>query len=106
MLEHFDEEEKNLMPMMRKHVSQKEYVKHVVTPIVRSMGPMDNGNFFDNFSGPDDVKDFAKQEGIPFFIMWLLNWHVKKYLRNIKEPFEKAVKEAQTAAVSVPASAA
>lgn len=108
MCQHFDEEEKDLMPLFRKHVSPKEYAKYITGPIDRTMTSLDIGNFFDNLNqnGPDDVKDFKKQEKIPFFIMWWLNWETRKYVRNIKAPFEKAVKEAEAAGGSVGSTAA
>jgi hypothetical protein len=104
LAEHFKEEEDVMMPLLRCHVSPAECKKHIVNPIVRSMSADANGAFFDAMDGEVDRKEFMKQEGIPFFIVWLLNWHLRKYTRNVKVPFEAAVAEAE--AVVAPAIAA
>ncbi len=94
MMEHFREEETVLMPMMRKVVTHKEYNKEIVTPIVRSLTPLDNGTFM-RIMSPEDMSGFFKQEGIPFFIGWLLKYFVRKYNRTVLEPFQRAVAKAE-----------
>lgn len=96
MLEHLAEEERVMMPILRRVVSPAEYKKQVVGPIVRSMGKMDNGDFFDKFESAEDRKGFFKQEGIPFFIGWYLNHCHRSYVKAVVDPFKKAVGEAET----------
>ncbi|KAI3430871.1 hypothetical protein D9Q98_009280 [Chlorella vulgaris] len=86
--QHFQEEETVAMPLMRKHFTLQEIEKNVVAKILRGMGPDDVGDYFRTLS-KEEFRSFAKQEHIPFFIRWILQWQVAKYKKNIWQPFEQ-----------------
>lgn len=93
---HFLEEETTGMPILRKAITPKEYVKNITTPIIRTLTPMDNGTFFTELS-KEEFRQFARQEHIPFFIVWLLKWQMSKYRKVILNPFYAAIAEAEKA---------
>lgn len=96
LLAHLDEEEEHLIPLFRKHVSPKE-AKKIVDQIIRSLPFAATSNFIDKMDSSHGFADFAKQEGIPFFVVWILKWQHRRYVRKVKNPFEKAIQEANAA---------
>lgn len=52
------------------------------------MSPNDVGAFFRTM-GRDEFRVFAKREGIPFFVRWILAWHCRGYNKKIWLPFEQ-----------------
>lgn len=93
LLSHLDEEEKELIPLFRRHVSPKE-AKKIVDQIIRSLPFAATSNFIDKMNSPQDFAEFSRQEGIPFFVVWILKWQHKRYVRRVKTPFERAIQEA------------
>ncbi|PSC69312.1 hypothetical protein C2E20_7167 [Micractinium conductrix] len=85
--EHLREEEQELLPLLRKHFTPKEF-KPVVDKILRSMDGYATGAFFHPMQ-PVQRKAFARQEGIPFFIGWILSYQTYKYERNVWQPFQR-----------------
>ncbi|KAL4443863.1 hypothetical protein ABPG75_011600 [Micractinium tetrahymenae] len=87
-LAHLAEEEAEAMPLMRRHFTPQEISKHVVTKIVRSM----NGENFGVYMRPmtrEQFRAFAKQEGMPFFIRWIIGHQVSQYKKKVWQPFER-----------------
>lgn len=87
-LRHFAEEEAEAMPLMRRHFSQEEITKHVVAKIVRTMDATCVGVMLRPMSR-EQRRAFAKQEGIPFFIRWLLFRQAAKHEKQVWQPFER-----------------
>lgn len=87
--EHLKEEEDIALPLMRKHFSHSEIKKHVVAKITRSMDGESVGVFLRPMT-KEQRRAFAKQEGIPFFVRWILFRQAAKYQRNVWQPFQRA----------------
>ena len=88
LLEHLREEEEEAMPLMRRHFTPKEIERNVVQKIMRSMDGEGVGAFLRPMSKAER-RAFARQEGIPFFIRWILFRHAAKYERNVWQPFQR-----------------
>ena len=86
--EHFRDEEEEAMPLMRRHFTPKEIERNVVQKIMRSMDGEGVGAFLRPMSKAER-RAFARQEGIPFFIRWILFRHAAKYERNVWQPFQR-----------------
>lgn len=96
-LEHLAEEEAEAMPLMRRHFKPEEISKHVVTKIVRSMDSTAFGVYMRHMSR-EQFRSFAKQEGMPFFIRWIIGHQVAQHKKKVWEPFEQECLQASASA--------
>ncbi|KAI3424132.1 hypothetical protein D9Q98_009492 [Chlorella vulgaris] len=85
---HLREEEEEAMPLMRRHFTPDEIKKNVVQKIMRSMDEESVGVFLRSMSRAER-RAFAKQEGIPFFIRWILFRRAAKYEQAVWQPFQR-----------------
>lgn len=103
--EHLREEEERDLPLMRQHFTPKEIEKHVVAKIMPTMDGASVGVFLRPMSKAQR-RAFTKQEGIPFFIRWILFRRAAKYERGVWEPFRRECLAAAAAAGGAPSAAA
>ncbi|GAB4815213.1 hypothetical protein N2152v2_002259 [Parachlorella kessleri] len=87
-LEHLREEEEGALPLMRKHFTHSEIKKNLVAKISRSMTGEDVGVFLRPMT-KEQRRAFAKREGIPFFIRWILFRQAAKHERKVWQPFQR-----------------
>lgn len=92
--EHFKEEETVTIVALRSAATPEEVLKNITLPIISDLTWEDLGHYYSPFSS-EKIKAFAKQEGIPFFIVWSIKLNVWRYNSKYLKPADLAIDTAK-----------
>mmetsp|Transcript_3805 Transcript_3805/g.5681 ORF Transcript_3805/g.5681 Transcript_3805/m.5681 type:complete len:110 (-) Transcript_3805:18-347(-) len=99
MREHLHDEEETALPLMRAYYTKKE-MKPFVMKIVERSPAVETGSLIHVVGVERWQKDFMRQEGIPFFVWYLvfrgkLRAYQKTFLHNVNALKNGVIKEQQ-----------